>query len=724
MPSLEVALRDFARVAKRGGEVRCTLPLAGTFQEFHDLYREVLIKHDKHEALDRLERHIARYPTIDHVERCMKTREPRRRHRGRGVHAAVQELARVLLRAGDRVRPARRVEGDRRRRPGDAGRVLVHQGGDRRLLRWPAVPGHRQGGLHHRQEASSRARPMPTSCELDLEDDELVDYDEDVDTGLPAPPAQDRRGLGACRLAVDELDERRGCIDEMRGADLDAHRRQELDAFIEGKRARAVAPRRRRRRPPTDRSPTDCRRSLCCAGHGANGLCAKPAAAGGDAGRVPRARRRADRARSPLLRRGGADDQRRRVRPAARSSCARSRPRTPTGSSRGRRRSASATRRSRSSRRSSAPVAMLSLDNTYDEDDLRAFHERVRARASTATAVVYSIEPKIDGFGIELTYKQGVLALGATRGDGRIGEDVTANVRTVRGVALRLREPVDIVVRGEIYMTKAEFAAINAERAKAGEEPFKNPRNTAAGIDQAAWIRARSRSGRCARSSTRSSTASATRAGHLASLELHPAGSACRCRRTTRRRRTGTRCSRAVARLAGPARRAAVRGRRPRHQGRRLRAARARSARPSKFPRWAIAYKFPARQVTTTLRDLELNIGRTGAVTPVAMLEPGRGLGHDGVARVGPQLGSGRAARPRQGRSRADREGRRDHPADPRRHREGRRARRSRRRRRARRAAAPLEREEGKVALAVPEPARLPGAAARRRSSSSRRAAR
>ena len=72
MPSLEVALRDFARVAKRGGEVRCTLPLAGTFQEFHDLYREVLIKHDRHEALDRLERLVSRFPTVDHVERCMK----------------------------------------------------------------------------------------------------------------------------------------------------------------------------------------------------------------------------------------------------------------------------------------------------------------------------------------------------------------------------------------------------------------------------------------------------------------------------------------------------------------------------------------------------------------------------------------------------------------------------------------------------------------------------
>ena len=93
----------------------------------------------------------------------------------------------------------------------------------------------------------------------------------------------------------------------------------------------------------------------------------------------------------------------------------------------------------------------------------------------------FAVEPKIDGFGIELTYKQGLLVLGATRGDGRIGEDVTANVRMVKGVALRLREPIDLVVRGEIYMTKAEFAAINAARAEAGEELFKNPRNTAAG---------------------------------------------------------------------------------------------------------------------------------------------------------------------------------------------------------------------------------------------------
>src|SRR5882672_5469510 len=127
------------------------------------------------------------------------------------------------------------------------------------------------------------------------------------------------------------------------------------------------------------------------------------------------------------------------------------------------------------------PVAMLSLDNTYDEAELRAFFDRV-VKGLDGDVPVFSVEPKIDGFGIELTYERGVLTLGATRGDGRIGEDVTANVRMVKGVALRLREPLDrIVVRGEIYMTKAEFAAINAARIEAGEEPFKNPRNTAAG---------------------------------------------------------------------------------------------------------------------------------------------------------------------------------------------------------------------------------------------------
>ena len=261
---------------------------------------------------------------------------------------------------------------------------------------------------------------------------------------------------------------------------------------------------------------------------------------------------------------------------------------------------------------------MLSLDNTYGQDDLREFHERV-LKGLDGEHAAYSIEPKIDGFGIELTYKQGVLALGATRGDGRIGEDVTANVATVRGVALKLREPVDIVVRGEIYMTKAEFAAINEARAKAGEEPFKNPRNTAAGtIKQMDPREVAKRPLRTILYEVVDGERYAR--GHLASLDyIQRLGLPVSPHNSTRR--TGTSCiahvqswqdkrdelpyevDGLVIKVDDFAQRAAL-------------------GTTSKFPRWAIAYKFPARQVTTRLLDLELNIGRTGAVTPVAILDP------------------------------------------------------------------------------------------------------
>src|SRR5512138_3670582 len=101
-------------------------------------------------------------------------------------------------------------------------------------------------------------------------------------------------------------------------------------------------------------------------------------------------------------------------------------------------------------------VAMLSLDNSYDEEDLKAWFDRC-VKGLDGEVPTFSIEPKIDGFGIELTYKKGMLTLAATRGDGKVGEDVTANAKMVKGVALRLREEVDIVVPAEIYMTKEEF---------------------------------------------------------------------------------------------------------------------------------------------------------------------------------------------------------------------------------------------------------------------------
>ncbi|MEZ4364288.1 MAG: NAD-dependent DNA ligase LigA [Kofleriaceae bacterium] len=264
------------------------------------------------------------------------------------------------------------------------------------------------------------------------------------------------------------------------------------------------------------------------------------------------------------------------------------------------------------------PVAMLSLDNTYGEDDLRAFYDRV-VKGLDGDVPIFSIEPKIDGFGIELTYRAGLLTLAATRGDGRIGEDVTANARTVHGVAAKLRRPVDIVVRGEIYMTKAEFAAVNEARDALGEETFKNPRNLAAGsiklLDPKEVAKRPMRT-------ILYEVVDGERyaAGHLASLELI--------------RELGIPISAYNSRAASweELHEAIVQWRERRDalpyevDGLVVKvdsfAQRASLGATSKFPRWAIAYKFPARQVTTMIRELEVNVGRTGAVTPVARLEP------------------------------------------------------------------------------------------------------
>src|SRR4051794_28680107 len=127
-------------------------------------------------------------------------------------------------------------------------------------------------------------------------------------------------------------------------------------------------------------------------------------------------------------------------------------------------------------------VPMLSLDNAYNEEELRAFDERVR-KGAALDVVAYVAELKIDGLSIALTYDDGRLARGATRGDGARGEDVTANVRTIRAIPLSLRDgPAGRVeIRGEVYLPRASFERINREMADAGEPLFANPRNTAAG---------------------------------------------------------------------------------------------------------------------------------------------------------------------------------------------------------------------------------------------------
>ncbi|MBK7535790.1 MAG: NAD-dependent DNA ligase LigA [Myxococcales bacterium] len=264
------------------------------------------------------------------------------------------------------------------------------------------------------------------------------------------------------------------------------------------------------------------------------------------------------------------------------------------------------------------PVAMLSLDNTYGEDDLRAFYDRV-VKGLDGEVPLFSIEPKIDGFGIELTYQAGLLTLAATRGDGRIGEDVTTNARTVHGVTPKLRKPTDIVVRGEIYMTKAEFAEVNEARDALGEETFKNPRNLAAGSIK--LLDPREVAKRPMRTILYEVVDGERYArGHLASLDLI--------------RDLGLPVSQHNSRAASweELHGAVVSWRDKRDElpyevdGLVIKvdefAQRATLGATAKFPRWAIAYKFPARQVTTLVLELEQNVGRTGAVTPVAKLEP------------------------------------------------------------------------------------------------------
>jgi DNA ligase (NAD+) len=129
---------------------------------------------------------------------------------------------------------------------------------------------------------------------------------------------------------------------------------------------------------------------------------------------------------------------------------------------------------------------MLSLDNAFNEEELRAFDQRVKRflGLSPSEVVDYTCELKIDGLAVNLTYENGVLVLGATRGDGVEGEDVTNNLRTIKSIPLRLLlddPPPVIEVRGEVFMTKADFEALNEEQKRKGERPFANPRNAAAG---------------------------------------------------------------------------------------------------------------------------------------------------------------------------------------------------------------------------------------------------
>jgi DNA ligase (NAD+) len=264
---------------------------------------------------------------------------------------------------------------------------------------------------------------------------------------------------------------------------------------------------------------------------------------------------------------------------------------------------------------------MLSLSNAFSADELRAFDARVRrglALGADDAAPAYVAELKIDGLAITVRYEGGRFVQGATRGDGRTGEDVTANLRTITAIPARLPEPISLEARGEIYMPKEEFARINAEREELGLPLYANPRNSGAGslrqIDPsvtasrrlAAWFYILIEDGAAASQSEAldrlTSLGFPVEPNHASGLDMD-----------------------GVIAFA-------ERWREPRHHlpyetdGVVVKVDRfdlqARLGMVSRAPRWAAAYKFPPEQVGTVVEDIVPYVGRTGTLTPVAHLRP------------------------------------------------------------------------------------------------------
>ncbi len=266
---------------------------------------------------------------------------------------------------------------------------------------------------------------------------------------------------------------------------------------------------------------------------------------------------------------------------------------------------------------------MLSLDNAYDEDDLRAFDERLRRAAGLGdVAVPYVAELKIDGLSIALTYEHARLVRGATRGDGLRGEEVTTNVRTIRSIPLTLRGGPSsrFEVRGEVFLPRASFDRINQERAEAGEPLYANPRNVAAGtmrnLDPSLVARRGLKAfvyqyvGPTDGAPTQHFELLSAMRGWGLPVESHAA--MCHgidkviefCRGwDSKRHELEFDTDGVVIKLADLA-------------------LRERLGSTAKFPRWATAFKFAAQQQHTKLLKIDVNVGRTGANTPYAVLEP------------------------------------------------------------------------------------------------------
>jgi DNA ligase (NAD+) len=277
-------------------------------------------------------------------------------------------------------------------------------------------------------------------------------------------------------------------------------------------------------------------------------------------------------------------------------------------------------------------VAMLSLDNAFDDDEMLDFDRKLRERLEQDGALVYCAEPKLDGLAVSLLYEAGELVRAATRGDGRSGENITANVRTIKSIPLSLRGdaiPRRIEVRGEVYMEVEALAALNRAQLASESKVFANPRNAAAGSLRLLDSRI---------TASRPLTFCSYGIGQFEGqnenqnegVELPPS----QYQQMLYLRDIGFPISRLIEQLDSVS--ACT------EYYRRILSAREQLAYDidgvvfkldsipgqreagfvSRAPRWAIAYKFPAQEVMTRLLDVDFQVGRTGALTPVARLEP------------------------------------------------------------------------------------------------------
>jgi DNA ligase (NAD+) len=270
---------------------------------------------------------------------------------------------------------------------------------------------------------------------------------------------------------------------------------------------------------------------------------------------------------------------------------------------------------------------MLSLDNTYSQEDVRDFVNRVQ-KLLPKEKLEWIVEPKIDGVAINLRYEQGVFTCGATRGDGTTGDDITPNLRTIRSIPARLHRdkrdacPALLEARGEVYLTKAGFEKLNAERKAAGEEEFANPRNAAAGSLKQLDSRIVAKRpldivvyglGKVEGAPEQPQQHDEMLAW-LKGLGFKTPGRTWHCRSAeelvaaieeldTVRHKLAYETDGAVIKLNSFAQREIA-------------------GFTSKAPRWSIAYKYAAEQAETLLKGITVQVGRTGALTPVAELEP------------------------------------------------------------------------------------------------------